>query len=703
MPSKSIWRGPKAQHFTLVHRSQQDPLLHDAEASNRVLKSTPKRNEGKQTGQNRTELELQLGSIAEKERKNVGEAANYGIYFDDTEYDYMQHLRSIGGKDNSRRGGQDEEKNEEVIMLEAPAAKKEKGKAKAVGNEDVLEFKKEADIVSNKAERGPLDLPSDVLPSDQMLPRTFEQDKEEGIRPDMDPHLRQVLEALEDDAFLMRTAKGVSNEATSTPAQAPIEAPEEITENETEDIDDFFGEIVKGGELEEEEEEPEWRQLPPGGEESIWLDPSAKAARELLQLKEEGKGVDDLSLESRVALFKKAAEENKNKGPALAGSRQAPSSVGSKSIFGEKGASRRSRHAGAKARLASSFYAPSIDGGATAFSMSSSAMERNQGLSKLDEQFARMERIYEQEDDDEEEEEEFEDDDAENEVGGPEDVDAIFDDFLSRNEIIGNKLRERLGDQATTPIEKVDMIRRELGEMRKIDRKTYDEAEAEGLGPKTTVEELISRDLAQRANTRQQWDVETIQTTKTNLENHPRTIAAAESVAPSRISRIVPPSSFLGGGVNGSNAPASLAGTDRMARIKIDPRTGKAVINGYINIGARQARRNKDESNNKEKEEEDGFSSPDEEPSLDNDSVSESGSDDTTTESTFAASRMTVKRDRNESKEEKKARKQAAKEEKQSRKTDKAQRKAQFKAAMQQKGGHPSHGNGVNAATVALR
>ncbi|PWN33208.1 uncharacterized protein FA14DRAFT_109692, partial [Meira miltonrushii] len=648
---KSIWRGPNAQHFTLVHRSQQDPLLHDAEASDRVLKSTPRRNEAGRSGQDRNELERQLGAIAEKERKNVGEAANYGIYFDDTEYDYMQHLRSIGGKDNSRRGGQDEEKTEDVIMLEAPAAKKEKGKAKATGNEDVLEFKKEADVTSNK----PLDLPSDVLPSNQMLPRTFEQDKEEGIRPDMDPHLRQILEALDDDAFLMKTAK----------------------KNETEDIDDFFGEIVKGGELEEEEEEPEWRQLPPGGEESIWLDPSAKAARELLQLKEEGKGVEDLSLESRVALFKKAAEENKKQGPALAGSRQAPSSVGSKSIFGDKGASRRSRHAGAKARLASSFYAPSIDGGATAFSMSSSAMERNQGLSKLDEQFARMERIYEQEDDDEDEEEGFEEseDGEDNEVGGPEDVDAIFEDFLSKNEIIGNRLRERLGDQATTPIEKVDMIRRELGEMRVIDRKTYDEAEAEGLGPKTTVEELISRDLAQRANARQEWDVETIQTTKTNLENHPRTIAAAESVAPSRISRIVPPSSFLGG-VNGSNAPASLAGTDRMARIKIDPRTGKAVINGYINIGARQARRNKEESN--KEDEEDGFSSPDEEPSLENDSASEAGSDDTTTESTIAASRMTVKRDRNESKEEKKARKQAAKEEKQTRKSDKAQRKAQF-------------------------
>lgn len=56
-----------------------------------------------------------------------------------------------------------------------------------------------------------------------------------------------------------------------------------------------------------------------------------------------------------------------------------------------------------------------------------------------------MECIYEQEDDDEdEEEEEFEEyfDEEENDVGGLEDVDVIFDEFLLKNEIVGNKLCE---------------------------------------------------------------------------------------------------------------------------------------------------------------------------------------------------------------------------------------------------------------------
>lgn len=52
-------------------------------------------------------------------RENEGEAAEYGIYFDDTEYDYMQHLRSVGEVPDG-------------ILLEAPSTSKGKGKAKEV-------------------------------------------------------------------------------------------------------------------------------------------------------------------------------------------------------------------------------------------------------------------------------------------------------------------------------------------------------------------------------------------------------------------------------------------------------------------------------------------------------------------------------------------------------------------------------------------
>jgi Low temperature viability protein len=51
-------------------------------------------------------------------RRNEGEAAEYGVYFDDTEYDYMQHLRTVGDVPDA-------------VLLGAPQ-KKDKGKPKEI-------------------------------------------------------------------------------------------------------------------------------------------------------------------------------------------------------------------------------------------------------------------------------------------------------------------------------------------------------------------------------------------------------------------------------------------------------------------------------------------------------------------------------------------------------------------------------------------
>jgi hypothetical protein len=55
---------------------------------------------------------------ANRVRENEGEAAEYGVYFDDTEYDYMQHLRTVG-------------EVSDAVLLEAPQ-NKDKGKSKEV-------------------------------------------------------------------------------------------------------------------------------------------------------------------------------------------------------------------------------------------------------------------------------------------------------------------------------------------------------------------------------------------------------------------------------------------------------------------------------------------------------------------------------------------------------------------------------------------
>lgn len=413
MPPKSIWRSADAQHFTLVHRSQRDPLINDPDAPTRVLAATQRR-QGKGQPVSRKELEDEFKG---KDRKNIGEAAQYGVYFDDTDYDYMQHLRPIGGTYNAQRGGKDEEMDVDVVMLPGPeGSAQDKGKAKAGGD---LTFKDEAG-----PSKGGLDLPEEVLANNNEMPRDWARGTEEegGLRLDMDPHLRQALEALDDEAFLVGKAKQRRLEASKRAAMAASEASatassssqtadseeaisfDEIDAEGTEDFDDesefddLFATVIRSGEYDPDAAaDEEWRKLPPGGDEALYLTPAEKARQKL----QEGGGNDtSLTLADRVALFKQglapgagaAADEKPSALPAAsAKTRKAPSSMGGSSIFGD-GPGKKSKP-GSKARHAMSFYAPSADGGSTAWSMSSSAMARNAGLRGLDDNFDRVSDI----------------------------------------------------------------------------------------------------------------------------------------------------------------------------------------------------------------------------------------------------------------------------------------------------------------------
>jgi protein LTV1 len=103
-------------------------------------------------------------------------AALYGIFYDDTEYDYLQHLRPVGIR----------EEGVESYLIEAPSSSRKK---------------EEEDVVSLE------DLPPETLPPKFELLRNYESEEAvpssiSGFQPNMDPHLRQVLEALEDEAFV---------------------------------------------------------------------------------------------------------------------------------------------------------------------------------------------------------------------------------------------------------------------------------------------------------------------------------------------------------------------------------------------------------------------------------------------------------------------------------------------------------------------
>lgn len=225
----------------------------------------------------------------------------YGIYFDDRDYDYTQHLRAVGI----------EEQGVDSILLEAPARKPRKANKKAA-----------FDLI-----------PKEALPSEQEGPRTYDAQEAvpssiAGFQPDMDPHLRQTLEALDDEAFVDENLE-----------------------------DDFFDELIGDGERDEDEEvEFEFR------EDGIQL-----------AEQEEKEDVDDWQV--RFAKFKLQQKKRVEDGSILEGESEGGDTLGRLPSLSVAGAKKRRRKGTSDA---------------SGYSMSSSSMFRNEGLTRLDEQFEKV-------------------------------------------------------------------------------------------------------------------------------------------------------------------------------------------------------------------------------------------------------------------------------------------------------------------------
>ncbi|GJE86246.1 LTV domain-containing protein [Phanerochaete sordida] len=529
--SKSIFRQPGAKHFQLVHRSQRDPLIHDPEASQHVLKAVERGNERK--GKTRADLEHALDArdlAHDDKRANIGEAAAYGIYFDDTNYDYMKHLKPVGVHEDGV----------ESILLEAPSQSKAKGKSRA----------KEPITL--------LDLPAEALPSTSEVPRNYETQQAvpssiAGFQPDMDPHLRQVLEALEDEEFV----------------------DEELE-------DDFFGELVADGER-DADEYVEFDFAEDGlAEDDDEYGPHAGEG--------EGEGEEE-GWEARFARFKKeqkaAAVDYESDLDEFSDGGDTIGSLPQFSVLGGK-----KRRKGAS--------------DASGYSMSSSSMFRNEGLTTLDERFDQIQKEYESDED--EEDEGSDADDAPELITSREDFNDMMNEFLENYEILGGKMRPVLAGD--TPTEKLDTLRKALGEA-----KIRDDADSE-----SDEDILMPVDIDEEKD---RWDCETILSTYSNLENHPRLISA-------RKAKSVP-------------------------KIELDPKTGLPIVDGQ-KYSARPAK-----SRHIDTIEEDDEDDEDDRPA-----------------------RVTVTRSKDESKEEKKARKQAVKAEKQQRRVEKKVTKEQFSSEIKQ-------------------
>ncbi|KAF4632356.1 hypothetical protein G7Y89_g5774 [Cudoniella acicularis] len=401
MPRKKWIDKKTATHFTLVHRPQNDPLIHDAEASSMVLNPTPLPNSDKI--KKLDDLTSELGSDVEKIRENEGEAANYGIYYDDTEYDYMQHMRELG----SGLG--------EAYFVEA-SAPKNKGKGKQT-LEDALRD-------TSLEDRAGVLLDEEILPSKNLRKATYQAQQDipdalAGFQPDMDPRLREVLEALEDEAY--------------------VDEDEEI-----------FGELAKDG---EEIEEDEFEQGVWDDEDGGWeSDDTAKPTREY---KDAPVPSDELTRDERedhgdgdwLADFSKFKKDQKSKIQVAPSQSDLQSSLMTTTTNG----GRRKKRKGALTN-------PST------YSMTSSSMFRTEGLTTLDARFEKIEEQYNEDIDDMASVSAASStaSSVQGQVRG--DFDNIMDDFLGNYSMSGKKHVKK--GKYQSGMEQLDEVRKGLGPAR---------------------------------------------------------------------------------------------------------------------------------------------------------------------------------------------------------------------------------------------
>ncbi|KAJ6107413.1 hypothetical protein N7523_008736 [Penicillium sp. IBT 18751x] len=386
MPPKKQWIDKKnASTFQLFHRSQNDPLIHDPQAEDRVLHQVGGPAPAPSSASTSSQKPFRVLSDLENEfhdesvRRNEGEAANYGVYYDDSKYDYMQHLRELG-----TGGG-------EAYFVEA---KPEKAKGKAMKLEDALRQVSLNEDDARSAAGGQSLYGSEYgdlrSTASSFIRKPTYQDQQNvpdaiaGFQPDMDPRLREALEALEDDAFVDDDDDDLFGELTK---QA-----EEMDSGDWEDT--FFDQDEEDGGWESDatEKAPVQRDSTEARE-SAENNEGSSQPLEPGELPEVDQAVPDLQPQDQgwmneFAKFKKDAKSGKGvpAPPTMAPSEQQTVASTAFTIGGTP--IRRKKRKGALTN-------PS------AYSMTSSALARTEGHRLLDDRFERVEALYSLDEEDE--------------------------------------------------------------------------------------------------------------------------------------------------------------------------------------------------------------------------------------------------------------------------------------------------------------
>lgn len=414
MPPRRKFNKDNSTTFSVVHRAQNDPLIHDSEANQFVFaeKTQPRRanDDDDEHGiftsgasqysgasyrsykvKQRGDLDSEFGGSV---RQNEGEAAQHGVFYDDTSYDYMQHMRDLGTGEGAST----------FVPANPPRKLDHKGKQSLVDALRNSTFDSDMQSVGQSSTTSSIArslLPHEVLPSEFVTKRSYQDqqdipDEIAGFQPDMDPRLREVLEALEDEEYV-------------------------------DDEEDIFAELTKDG---HEIDRDEWDLY---GEQHTFEDEELDAGWEsddtiragassppppttldlsTLNLEDAAPPSDPLAVPpadptsgawlEEFEKFKAAdkAERLTSTGPKLfPNGRPAPSALES-SILSSLASGRRKKRKGAQTST-------------TNYSMTSSALARTAPLTLLDDRFDKIESAYslaEFPEEEEEEEEEYNND-----------------------------------------------------------------------------------------------------------------------------------------------------------------------------------------------------------------------------------------------------------------------------------------------------
>ncbi|CAK9437653.1 uncharacterized protein LODBEIA_P20310 [Lodderomyces beijingensis] len=334
-----------ATTYSVVHRAHDDARYFEEDASNVLVPTAQTSRSTKKKVFTKHDLENKL---KDKLRANEGMAAQYGITFDDSNYDYMQHLKPIG-------------KSEDGVFIQAKGGPK----VKQMSLEEALREQ----LPSDEKRKVARDL-------NQSIP-----DELKGFQPDMDPRLREVLEALDDEAYIedvkVRARPGNHND--------------DDEEGEEYD-DDVFADLLKSGEVEDEdefygdgEEYDEWDLDNYGDEYGVnyeqpqelegndnvnanWQQEFAQFKKETKNRENEWDSDDDFDNEEE-----EEEEETEETGDTLG---ELPNVKGS-----SKSKTKLRKKKGAMTDTSS-------------FSMSSSALYRTEGLSLLDDRYEQLHKKY---------------------------------------------------------------------------------------------------------------------------------------------------------------------------------------------------------------------------------------------------------------------------------------------------------------------